>query len=846
MQSGQKKRWILLFVIVIGGGIFFRLWRLNDRPMHTDEAVHAYKYQALFKAAHGIKQEALLEEGLYFYDPHEFHGPTLNDFTLISSALRNEHDAAAISEATLRCVPAIFGVALILTPLLFAGSLNKRTVFFSCLLLAFSPAFVYYSRYYIQEMLLAFFTATFLGCGWRYIQSKKRAWLILSGISLGLMHATKETFVFSLAAALVALIVYIRHEKVKGPWKVSHILGAAVATILTSVLFYSSFGKNPQGILDSLTTYAIWFQRSGDSVHLHPWTYYLDILTWIEIFEPVSWNEDGIVALALCGLLFVFIPKTRTAKLPAVIQCMAIYTLVLTAIYCIIPYKTPWCMLSFLYGMIMLAAFTLDELTAAAETRWQKTCIGFIIGVFVCISPVFQSWMLNFKYFSDPRNPYVYAHTSTDITPMVEAVEQAAKSAKGTNTLIYVIAEGDDYWPFPWYLRQFTQVAYQSQPDAAVCQAPIILANANSEQSLLNVLYTVPPPGQKHLYVPLFDDDLYLRPGVPWRGYIRKDLYDRMNMQSEPAPPQQTTKESAVMSQPDKKEIDNLLTFNHQAMHTDFQIFVQDERETDAGRAARAAFQEVDRLEQLLSRFIPNSDVSRINALAAGEEAVVDEDVLLCLQIAQQAYELTDGTFDITIGTVIEAWKNGNTEKAKQLLSQPSAEKLELDAELLIVKVLTDNVSIDLGGIGKGYAVDVIAQILDEWGIEQAMIHGGASSVRALKPPEGKRGWPITISDPIEGNVIDRLELANEVLSCSGTGKGKHIINPATGRPVTDRTACWVRLNKSAALADALSTAGMILPTESIKTITQKLPDAGMMLITTEDTQQAFGNWDND
>ncbi|MHC4551336.1 MAG: flippase activity-associated protein Agl23, partial [Planctomycetota bacterium] len=766
MQTRQTTYWILLFVIVLGGGIFFRLWQLGERPMHTDEAVHAIKY------------EALLEKGLYFYDPHEFHGPTLNYATLISSVLRGESNSAAISEVTLRCVPAVFGIALIFTPLLFAGNLNKRTVFFSCLLLAFSPAFVYYSRYYIQETLLVFFTATFLGCAWRYAQSKRCTWLILSGISIGLMHATKETFVFSLAAAFTALIVYMRHEKLNGSWKVSHLLGAAVAMVLTSVLFFSSFGQNWQGILDSVATYAIWFQRSGDSIHVHPWYFYLDLITWIEILEPVTWNEDGIVALAFCGLLFIFIPKARTASVPIVIRCIAAYTLTLTAIYCIIPYKTPWCMLSFLYGMVILGAFTLNELTRTADSRWQKTCIGIIIAVFVCISPVFQSWMLNFKYHADPRNPYVYAHTSTDIFPMLEAIEKAADAAEGKKTLIYAIADEHDHWPLPWYLRLYENDGYPLGPEAYVCRAPIIIANAEQEQALLNVLYTAPPPGQKHLYVPLFDEDLYLRPGVPWRGYIRKDLYDRMNAAGESALPSPTTKESSAMSQPDKNKIENLLKFSHQAMHTDFRIFIQDERGTYAGRAARAAFHEVDRLEQLLSRFIPNSDVSRVNKLSAGEEAVVDKDVMLCLQDAQKAYELTGGAFDMTIGAVIQAWKNDEPEKAKQLLSQSTGDKLELDAELLIVKLLADDVSIDLGGIGKGYAVDVIAKVLDEWGIERAMIHGGASSVRALNAPQDKPGWDVTISDPVQGNVIDHLNLANEVLSCSGIGQGQHIINP--------------------------------------------------------------------
>ena len=483
MRTRTLISWTLLCLMVSAGGAFFRLWRLADRPMHTDEAVHAVKY------------EALLEKGLYSYDPHEYHGPTLNYATLISSFLRGEADFDQTHEATLRGVPAVFGMALVLTPLLFGGSLNKRTVLLSGLLLAFSPAFVYYSRYYIQEMLLVFFTATFLGCGWQYLRTKKCLWLVLSGLSIGLMHATKETFVFSLIAAVAALLVYARHEKAGGVWKISHCLAAAIAMVVTSVLFFSSFGQNWQGVVDSVMTYAIWFQRSGDSIHAHPWYYYLDLLTWTEILEPVSWNEDGIVALALCGLFFVFVPKARIAGVPLLVRCMAAYTLTLTAIYCMIPYKTPWCLLGFLYGMVILAAFALDELIRVAETGLQKTGIGIIVGVFVCASPVYQSWMLNFKYAADPRNPYVYAHTSTDIFEMLDTVENAANAAEGKKTLIYAICGENDHWPFPWYWRSYEKVGYPSSPEAYVCQAPIILANARQEQALLNTLSRVPVSG---------------------------------------------------------------------------------------------------------------------------------------------------------------------------------------------------------------------------------------------------------------------------------------------------------------------------------------------------------------
>jgi len=422
---------------------------------------------------------------------------------------------------------------------------------------------------------------------------------------------------------------------------------------------------------------------------------------------------------------------------------------------------------------------------------------------------------------------------------MVDAIEKASDaSTEGTKTPLQVIAAEDDYWPFPWYLRKFSQVGYWDQVDDSAARATIILANAKCEQELLNVLYTVPPAGEKHLYMPLFDEILQLRPGVEWRGYIRKDLWDRMH--SEPAPIVSPKKErvSILKVQPDKKKIDNLVKFSHRAMNANFEVFIQHGDGTYAGRAARAAFQEVDRLETVLSRFIENSDVVRINQLTPGESAILDEDTMNCLRIARQGWQLTDGAFDVTIGNIIDAWKSNDVQKAESLLAnQPNMDMLELNANFS-VKVLAENVNVDLGGIGKGYAVDKIAEILNEWGIKKALIHGGASSVLAMAPPKGRSGWRVTLTNPADNSKIMCLEMKNEVLSCSGLERGRHIINPFTGQPITDRRACWVHMKSNAALADALTTAGMIMSIEKIRSLQEEIPEMAIMLLMVTEEQK--------
>ena len=813
MQDHLK--WLLLFVLVVGAGAGYRLARLEDRPMHTDESVHAEKFKAL------------INEGFYVYDPAEYHGPTLNYITLVSAWVRGEKDFSQVDEVTLRVVPAMFGIGLVLTPLFFVKSIGRRAVVISGVLLAFSPAFVFYSRYYIQETLLVFFTACFLGSLWRYWESKEIAWAVVCGVSVGLMWATKETFVFSIASAAGAMVLCVGCGVKFGRAKAGHVIVALAAMLIVGGVLLSSFGANPGGIVDSVRTYSVWGQRAaGNCCHTHPWCYYLDMLTWAEFFEPVCWNEDVIVAMGGIVAVFLFLMRFGKLRENGAFVFLLFYTLILTGVYHVIPYKTPWCVLGFLYGMLLLAGIGLDALLEVEQGRVGKRLTWLFVAAFVVVSPAVQSWFLNFKYYADQTNPYVYGHTSTDIYEMVGAVEKAAVASEyGKEAVVYVVADGDDYWPWPWYLRGYSNVGYSAKVSDEVCGAQIILCDSGSKDEVIETLYGVPAAGEKYLYVPLFDEESELRPKVEWCGMVRKDLYDKMNRaETIEEIIDENVNDEDVIGEPSKSEIENLLKFSHQAMNTNFAIFIQDERGDYAGRAAREAFNEVDRLEGLLSRFVGNSDVSRINALKVGEREIVDIDTFRCLQAAQKAWGLTDGCFDACAGKLIAAYKeNGAAAVNQSLYVKGDAFGLVLDEDGFSVGVINDSVSVDVGGIGKGYAVDVIAGVLDEWGIKKVLISAGASTVRALDKPDGKDGWGVTISDPDDGGVLKWLELGNEVLSSSGTKKGEHIIDPSSGLPAKDKRACWVRLKGTAAMADALSTAVMVMDDEAVERLKEKI-----------------------
>jgi thiamine biosynthesis lipoprotein len=267
------------------------------------------------------------------------------------------------------------------------------------------------------------------------------------------------------------------------------------------------------------------------------------------------------------------------------------------------------------------------------------------------------------------------------------------------------------------------------------------------------------------------------------------------------------------------RELGDVRRFSHDAMNTVFEVFAVHDDLQYVAQASQAVFALVDRLEDELSRFRHNSDITRINHLASGESTRVGQAALECLLIAQHLYEVSAGTFDISIGTGLMS--------------------LELDHGQSVVRATADGVRVDLGAIGKGYAVDLMAEVLEEWGLTRAFAHGGFSSVVALDPPLGLDGWPLTMSDPAEpSRVLVRLSMRQAALSASGVKKGEHIRDPRTGEPVRGRRAAWAALSRPeapsepgdaprlapAAVADALTTAFMLLTVEEIEALVGRSP----------------------
>ena len=240
--------------------------------------------------------------------------------------------------------------------------------------------------------------------------------------------------------------------------------------------------------------------------------------------------------------------------------------------------------------------------------------------------------------------------------------------------------------------------------------------------------------------------------------------------------------------------------FKHHAMATEFQVRLATDDAGYAAQAARAAFDEADRLENLLSRFRENSDISAIARLLPGEESRLSEPVFTCLEIARDMTAATAGAFSVAPTAV---------------KTQGAMPRWSLNREIFSIRCECGRLEFDLGAIGKGFALDRMAEILREWDCPAFLLVAGGSSILAGDAPADAPGWSVGLGDD---NAEPRYWLKHSSLSGSGVAvKGRHIFDPRTGEPAARCFRAWA-LAPSAAVSDALSTACMVLTESEIQT----------------------------
>jgi FAD:protein FMN transferase len=258
------------------------------------------------------------------------------------------------------------------------------------------------------------------------------------------------------------------------------------------------------------------------------------------------------------------------------------------------------------------------------------------------------------------------------------------------------------------------------------------------------------------------------------------------------------------------------------------------------------AFDEVDRIDRLMSHYKPDSPLSQINREAGRREVVVDPELFAFIARSLHYSQETEGAFDITVGPLMKAWgffrgeghlpDEGQLAVARRVVG---ASHVILNRERRTIRFDAEGVELDLGGIAKGYAVDRAVGILRSRNVRAALVSSGGSTVYGLGAPPDRKAWSVDIQDPIDASkVADTVPLNNRSLSVAGSSEkafevgGRryaHIMDPRTGRPVQGMLTVAV-LTKTGTEGDALDDALFVLgPSKSAECL-KHYPDAEALL----------------
>jgi uncharacterized protein (TIGR03663 family) len=561
----SERAWLFASAVIVVVGAILRLYDLNLVPLHHDEGVN------------GNFLVRLVRDGYYHYDPANYHGPTLYYFAAVFPwILRlllgpNAQNNYGLTTVAIRLVPALFGLATIVLVFTLRRNLGTIATLVATFLLAISPGAVYLSRYFIHETLFVFFTFGIVVALVKYFEAPHPVDMILAALSAALLFATKETAMISVAVLVIALVFKQLYrllwrsitgtrkkkrvadedyrtfvERAGGPTRLAvWFLIAVVVFITVYVLFYSSFFTNyPQGVYDSLKTFQIW-TKTGKEAHVHP------PLTY------VWWLLEQESPLLALGALGAFLTVLKPEKSFALFS--ALWAFGLIAAYSLIAYKTPWLSLNFILPLALTSGVALEWLyqelakwELSKRARWcvlaavllivigplpgltrvfreaagAVTSQGFANALaatnfhWKTVIPGYQTIDLNFvNYDNDNRYyVYVYAHTRRETLRLVDEINKIAeRTHQGGDTGITIVSP--DYWPLPWYLRDYKRVGYHGHMNPS--NEPIIIAKqdqAAEVQATFGDRYQQVQSG----FNPA--GSFPLRPGVDLLLYTRREL----------------------------------------------------------------------------------------------------------------------------------------------------------------------------------------------------------------------------------------------------------------------------------------------------------------------------------
>lgn len=291
-----------------------------------------------------------------------------------------------------------------------------------------------------------------------------------------------------------------------------------------------------------------------------------------------------------------------------------------------------------------------------------------------------------------------------------------------------------------------------------------------------------------------------------------------------------------------------LIQVARKAMACEFAVLLNAGQYDHGQKAAMAALDLVDELEEQLSVYRDSSEITYVNRNAGIGPVTVDLRLFELLELCKELFQRTDGAFDATSAPLSKAWgfhrRQGSipdSEALEAALRRVGSTHLKLERDSGSVSFAEAGLELDFGGIGKGYALDLAAEQLQASEVNDFLMHGGRSSVAARGQRAGESGWSVGIRNPLRpGERLGQVMLRNAALSTSGAGsqffrhegrRYSHIIDPRNGRPVEGLLSTTV-ISPSAAEADALSTAFYVMGPDEAERYCEKNPHISAVLVT--------------
>ncbi len=417
--------------------IGFRFVGLERKPPHFDEGVNWFFVQEIKRI------------GFFEYDPTNYHGP-LHFYLLYVFDLFFGDSLIAY-----RLLPVCVSVLTIFIAYNLAKKVNVVPVFVVAIF-ATSPAFTFYSRYAIHETSLVFFLLLFFYLLIKFLDNQKVETFFFSGLALVGAAAVKETFVIHVISFVLAFLLIWRTQGVSDLKRLVQSLGFRKIGICLlgwmSVLFllYTGFGKNLTGFQDFFLAFLPWKDIAIDSGHAKPFYYWLKNLI---LFE----------APLFFGLIFGVLLIKKINQKQRVLMMAGLLGLLF---YSVIPYKTPWCLISISWPF---AFFCFQN--------WKSRYVEVLVLVAVLFSS-YQSYSLNFKRYTDSEHPYVYVQTSEEYWKVFEILNQI----EGARDLEFLVVSVG-YWPLPWGLKDFKKTQFLSEFDGEVI-SPLAIVEIEKMKNL--------------------------------------------------------------------------------------------------------------------------------------------------------------------------------------------------------------------------------------------------------------------------------------------------------------------------------------------------------------------------